>query len=162
MIIDSVIRSNIHNIFKNLKPNQHLMWTGGYYNLRESDHFLCVDPTAKTEYHNFCENQTMIIANGKKKFEYFLYIVKDYRGEGDACWQVYSLMELSGFYDGRPNQWNEPGPRLPFVCKFVSPLDEELLMRRLTPQIAVSRFSQLLWLNVSWRIWVVIKYKFHE
>ena len=144
MLIDSVIRSNFYNVFKNLKPNQRLMWTGGYYNLRESDNFLWVDPTAKTDYRNFCMNQTIIIANAKRRNEDFLYIVKDYRGEGDACWQVYSLMELSGFYDGRPNQWNEPGPRLPFVCKFVSPLDEELLMRRLTPQIAVSRFSQLL------------------
>ena len=144
MLIDSVIRSNFYNVFKNLKPNQRLMWTGGYYNLRESDNFLWVDPTAKTDYRNFCMNQTIIIANAKRRNEDFLYIVKDYRGEGDACWQVYSLMELSGFYDGRPNQWNEPGPRLPFVCKFVSPLDAELLMRRLTPQIAVSRFSQLL------------------
>ena len=30
MIIDSVIRSNIHNIFRNLKPNQRVMWTGGF------------------------------------------------------------------------------------------------------------------------------------
>ena len=124
MIIDSVIRSNIHNIFKNLKTNQRLMWTGGYYNLRESDDFRWVDPNAKTEYRNFCENQTMIIDNAKKLSDDFLYIVKDYRGDGDACWVVYSAKELSGFDDGRPNQWNEQGPRLPFVCKFVSSLDE--------------------------------------
>ena len=125
LAVDRVVRSNMQSIFKNLKPNQRLMWTGGYFNLRESDHFLWVDPTAKTDYKNFCLNPTMIIENAKTMHEYFLYIVKDYRGEGNACWQIYSQKELSGFDDGRPNQWMDPGPRLSFLCKLATPLGEE-------------------------------------
>ena len=80
-LIDEAIRQNEKTVFKNLDPSMRLFWTGGFYNLTESDNWKWSDEKEREQYkyENFCKNQTEIIHLAKRKKETFLYIVKDFR-----------------------------------------------------------------------------------
>ena len=127
LLIDEAIRQNQNAVFKNLDPSMRLLWTGGFYNLTESDNWKWSDEVEREEnkYENFCKNQTEIIHLAKRKNETFLYIVKDFRFKnlkrnGRVCWQTLSKRELTdlNFDDGRtlPNRTTHTGPRLSFAC----------------------------------------------
>lgn len=126
ILLDQAIRDNHEKVFKNLKPWQRMIWTGGLYNLTESENWKWLNPKATTHYENFCNatNHSSQIAKAKADNEKILYIIKDYTGgnlerNGLGCWQSYSKTDLGdlGFNVGSQLTSSQLGPRLTFVCK---------------------------------------------
>lgn len=123
ILLDQSIRDHQDMVFKNLQPSQRMIWTGGLFNLTESEKWKWLNPKATTKYENFCNNTNLSfqIAKAKVNNDTLLYIIKDYtngnlKRSGLGCWQVYSRRDLDdiGFNVGSVLI---NSPRLPFVCK---------------------------------------------
>ena len=58
LLIDEAIRQNQNAVFKNLDPSMRLFWTGGFYNLTESDNWKWSDEEEREQYkyEHFCKN----------------------------------------------------------------------------------------------------------
>lgn len=117
ILIDQAVRTNRQSIFRKMKPEQHLLWTGGYFNLALGEEWHWMGNKTKTDYENFCTPKDELIAKAKEQNKTFLHIVKDYRdGSADrkACWQVYDLNDMRRM----GLSYQEHGdPRMAFACK---------------------------------------------
>lgn len=121
ILIDQAVRNNWLSVFGRTEPHKRLLWTGGFFNLSQDDDWHWIDPTATTDYQNFCHsNETMeIISKAKSVNQTILYIVKDYRAtklyhRGLSCWQIYHSQDLA---DLGMSYLLGDDPRLAFACK---------------------------------------------